>query len=248
MNRRVAGNHALAYAADLANERHLPLLFYEGLDCAYPHANDRLHTFLLEGVPDTERSLRKLGIGYAYYLRRKKTDPSDVLYRLAEHAAAVVTDDYPTFSARRFNARVPAKIGIPYFVVDASCVVPMYKLEKREYAAYTIRPKIKKLLPQYLTPAPKIKVRQKFELPVAHFHTSVSIPQIPNLVASCEIDHSVAPSLSFRGGSSEAQKHLRHFLRTNLKRYANDRNEPSRHATSDLSPYLHFGCIRPVYG
>src|ERR1700730_8525903 len=130
MNRRVAGNHALAYAADLANERNLPLLFYEGLDCAYPYANDRLHTFLLDGVPDTEQSLRKLGIGYAYYLRRKKTDPRDVLYRLAEHAAAVVTDDYPTFNARRFNARVPAKIGIPYFVVDASCVVPMCKLEK----------------------------------------------------------------------------------------------------------------------
>src|ERR1700686_1690329 len=84
MNRRVAGNQALAYAADLANERDLPLLFYEGLDCAYPYANDRLHTFLLQGVPDTEQSLRKLGIGYAYYLRRKKDDPSDVLYRLAE--------------------------------------------------------------------------------------------------------------------------------------------------------------------
>src|SRR5438552_630456 len=73
MNRRVIGNHALAYAADLANERGLPVLFYEGLDCAYPCANDRLHTFILEGVPDTEPSLAKLGIGYVFYLRRKST-------------------------------------------------------------------------------------------------------------------------------------------------------------------------------
>ena len=42
MNRRVHGNHALAYAAELANERGLALLVYEGLTCTYPHANDRV--------------------------------------------------------------------------------------------------------------------------------------------------------------------------------------------------------------
>ncbi len=29
------------------------MLFYEGVTCSYPHANDRLHTFILEGVPET---------------------------------------------------------------------------------------------------------------------------------------------------------------------------------------------------
>ena len=33
-------------------ERNLPVLFYEGLTCSYPYANDRLHTFLLEGVAE----------------------------------------------------------------------------------------------------------------------------------------------------------------------------------------------------
>ncbi len=69
MNRRVDSNHALAYAAELANEAQLPVLFYEGLTCSYPHASDRLHTFILEGVPDTARRLRKLGIGYVFHLR-----------------------------------------------------------------------------------------------------------------------------------------------------------------------------------
>src|SRR5689334_4952389 len=50
MNRRADSNHALAYAAGLANEARLPLLVYEGLTCSYPHANDRFHTFVLEGV------------------------------------------------------------------------------------------------------------------------------------------------------------------------------------------------------
>ncbi|MDQ2944753.1 MAG: deoxyribodipyrimidine photo-lyase, partial [Acidobacteriota bacterium] len=243
MNRRIAANHALAYAADLANERGLPLLFYEGLTCSYPFANDRLHTFLIEGVPDTERELRKLGIGYVFYLRRKATDPDDVLYQLASAAAAIVTDDYPTFIARTHNARVPAKLDIPYFVVDSSCVVPMSRLEKREYAAYTIRPKIAKMLPQYLVDPPKIKLRRKFDLPIPDYHTPVTTAAIPGLVASCQIDHSVPPSLSFHGGSAQAGKHLHHFLHHNLRRYATQRNEPSEHATSDLSPYLHFGHI-----
>lgn len=243
MNRRTSANHALAYAADLANERGLPLLCYEGLTCSYPFANDRLHTFLIEGVPDTESELRKLSIGYVFYLRRKTTDPDDALYQLASDSAALVTDDYPTFIARTHNARVPAKLDVPYFVVDSSCVVPMSKLEKREYAAYTIRPKITKMLPRYLVDPPKIKLRVKFDLPLPNYHTPVTNSTIPGLVASCQIDHSVAPSLSFQGGSSQATRHLQHFLHNNLRRYATNRNEPSEHATSDLSPYLHFGHI-----
>ena len=58
MNRRVESNHALAYAVDMANDMNLPVLFYEGLTCSYPYANDRFHTFLLEGVPGTARRLQ----------------------------------------------------------------------------------------------------------------------------------------------------------------------------------------------
>lgn len=241
MNRRASVNHGLAYAAALANEHGLPLLFYEGLTCDYPEANDRLHTFSLEGVPDTEKALRELGIGYLFYLRRNKTDPDDVLYSLAGQATAVVTDDYPTFVTRTYNSRVPAKIGVPYFAVDSSCIVPMHRLEKREYAAYTIRPKIQKLLPQYLVAPPRVTLKRHFDIALPRFHTQVKRSKISELVASCEIDHSVQPSLSFHGGSSEGRKHMQHFMRASLSRYANCRNEPSEHATSGLSPYLHFG-------
>jgi deoxyribodipyrimidine photo-lyase len=62
-------------------------------------------------------------------------------------------------------------------------------------------------------------------------------------VAECDIDHSVKPSLSFKGGRLQAEKLLRHFLQNNLHQYDQRRNEPSAHATSHLSPYLHFGQI-----
>jgi deoxyribodipyrimidine photo-lyase len=243
VNRRVAWNHGLAYAVELANQAGLPVLFYEGLTYDYPHASDRLHTFVLEGVPDTERHVRRLGIGYIFYLRRKRDDPNDVVYRLAKDAAAVVTDDYPVFLARRYNASVPAKLDIPYYSVDSSCIVPMSCFEKREYAAYTIRPKIRKRLPQYLKLVPPIRVRRKFHGKIPTIHAQVTASNIGELVARCDIDHTVRPSPIFRGGASAAHKRLRQFLKQRLHRYANSSNQPSENATSGLSPYLHFGHI-----
>src|SRR5690349_11907067 len=84
MNRRMEYNHSLAYAIELANSLDLPVLTYEGLDCAYPYANNRIHTFVLEGVPDTTERLQALGIGYVFYLRKNRRGPNNVLYRLSE--------------------------------------------------------------------------------------------------------------------------------------------------------------------
>ena len=243
VNRRVASNQALACAVEIANQAGLPVLFYEGLTCDYPHASDRLHTFVLEGVPDTELRLNRLGIGYVFYLRRTRRDPDDILYRLAKRTAAVVTDDYPLFPGRRYNASVPAKLDIPYYAVDSSCIVPMACFGKREYAAYTIRPKIRKLLGEYLRPAPAIRVNKRFHQTIPRFHTRVTPGNISRLVASCEVDHTIPPSSKFRGGSSAAHQRLRQFLRRDLRRYANASNQPSENATSGLSPYLHFGHI-----
>lgn len=244
MNRRISHNHALAYAIQLANRCDLPLLIYEGLTCTYTQANDRLHTFILEGVPGMAAGAEAIAAGYVFHLRRRRADRNDAFYRLAQRAACVVTDDYPTFIAREHNARVPQKLDLPYYVVDSSCVVPMSKMEKREYAAYTIRPKINRLLGQYLKPFPMPKLKHPWKLDAGRdLHVEVTAANIPELVASCEIDHSILPSLSYRGGSAEAGKHLAHFLKSNLKRYATDRNQPAGHATSNLSPYLHFGHI-----
>jgi len=221
VNRRVASNHALAYAVALANQAELPVLFYEGLTFDYPYASDRFDQFILEGTPDTSRQLERLGIGYVFYHRQKPSDPNDVVYRLAKDAAALVTDDYPLWPARVFNPRVAAKIAIPYYAVESSCIVPMSCFDKREYAAYTIRPKIRKMLTEFLTPVPAIRVRHKF---------GGTRPEFAGAIHST-------------GGSVAAHKRLRGFLTHNLHRYANLSNQPSENATSGLSPYLHFGHI-----
>jgi deoxyribodipyrimidine photo-lyase len=255
MNRRVASNHALGFAVELANQHDLPVLYYEGLTCSYPFASDRFHQFILQGSPETARALEKLGIGYLFHLRRRTADADNALYRLAKNAAAVVTDDYPVFVARNHNNRVPDRISVPYYAVDASCIVPMAHFEKQEYAAYTIRPKIKRVLSEYLKPPPALRVKRKFSGAGAggaglrpasiprDLHTSVTERNIPALIASCEIDHCVAPSPARPGGRREAGKRLARFLEHNLRRYAKFSREPSAQATSGLSPYLHFGMI-----
>ena len=242
-NRRVDANQGVVFAAELANEYRLPLLFYEGLTCTYPHASDRLHTFILEGVPEISRRARERGMGYVFHLHRRRRDPHDSLYRLGARAAMIVTDDYPSFVSLDYNRVVASKIEIPYYAVDSSCIVPMSHFGKQEYAAYTIRPKIHKVLERYLEPVKLPKLKCAWREGRSELHTEVTGTNIPELVSSCEIDHSLAPSRRYRGGRGEAKRRLRHFLEDNLRRYAGLAREPSAKATSRLSPYLHFGQI-----
>ncbi len=240
MNRRAESNHAFAHAAEIANENGLPLLVYEALTCTYRGANDRLHQFVLEAVPETAKAVKRSGAGYLFYLRASRRDANDVLYRLAARARCVVTDDYPSFIAADHNRRVPQKIGSPYIAVDSSCIVPMSRHEKRAWAAYTIRPKIRRELPLFMKPLPAIGVKRRWVgslLPedLRHFPSPA--------VSACEIDHSVPPSISCSGGYAAARRHLEIFLEQKLYRYGKESNQPSRHATSELSPYLHFGQI-----
>jgi deoxyribodipyrimidine photo-lyase len=241
-NRRVDSNHALAFAAGLANELWLPLLFYEGLTCTYPFASNRLHQFVLEGVPDNARRARELGMGYVFHLHARKSDPHDAVYRLTADAGVLVTDDYPSFVPARHNRTVPPKLEIPYYAVDSSCIVPMRVFGKQEYAAYTLRPKIRKILDAWLQPVSLPRLKRHWEDSSAAaklVHTGIQ----PDTLPKSEIDHSILPSRRYRGGRNEAKRRLRHFLQQNLRRYASLAREPSADVTSRLSPYLHFGHI-----
>jgi len=238
-NRRVEYNHALAHAADLANSLDVPLLCYEELDSGQPYASDRFHTFHLEGVEELAAGLKKLGAGYCFYLRRRRADPETFLPLLGEKAAAVVTDDHPTLMRER-------PVAAHCVAVDSSCIVPVSCIPERAYAAYSIRPKIKRLLPTFLkAPRPAV-LRRRYPAESPPWHTVVREHEIAALVRSCEIDHSAGPSLTYRGGRRCAEQHLQRFLSERLRLYARLKNEPSAHATSELSPYLHWGWISPL--
>jgi deoxyribodipyrimidine photo-lyase len=233
-NRRVESNHALLYAAEMANRMNLPLVCYERLSCAYPTACNRFHTFVLEGVAEMQAGLRKLGAGYIFQLPRRKTTTDARVRAVIGGAAAVVTDDC---------LRATPRLDVQLHAVDSSCIVPMSQIPQRSYAAYSIRPKIHRMLPEFLRPVPAVELRRPCRETFGDLHTEVTDGNLAELVASCEIDHSIGASTTFRGGRKAAEKTLRQFLDDRLRRYARDKNEPSAHATSELSPYLHYGHI-----
>ena len=66
-----------------------------------------------------------------------------------------------------------------------------------------------------------------------------------SLLDGFPVDRSVSPVATCRGGSHAARSALRRFLAERLAGYAEHRNHPEHDATSQLSPYLHFGHIGP---
>ena len=263
---RAHDNFALNYAIERANELHLPLQVYHGLRHDYPWASDRFHTWILQSVIDLQADFAALGIHYAFWLDRSvgehtdwpagrragekpletrysglRTEKTDLL-ALADRAALVVTDYVPTFIVPRQIRGLRKKTATPVIAVDSATVVPLRFLEKEFSTARGIRPVLMEALPHYLwrAPAPGLRVRRKIDL--GFEPTVLHGSAIAELVAQCDIDHSVAPSPVFRGGTVAGRARLTQFLAQGLRNYAADRNDPTRpDGVSRLSPWLHFG-------
>lgn len=247
MFKRTTHNHALVFAIRKANEFKLPLVVYEGLKYYYPWASDRLHAFILEGVEEKRAAFEKLGIKYVFYLQKDKSAPKQTVAKLAKDAACIVTDDFPCFIIPRHNERISEKAKVPVYVVDSNGIIPMCKFEKEEYGAYTIRPKIKKILSNYLKPFKEEKLDvQKPGIRVDCPDTKVTENNIATLASECDIDHSLAPSEYYHGGTANGRKRLKKFVKEILPNYETGRNKPDRDGSSRLSSYLHFGFLSPL--
>ncbi|MEO7660484.1 MAG: deoxyribodipyrimidine photo-lyase, partial [Pyrinomonadaceae bacterium] len=247
MYKRVDNNHALIYAIRRANELKLPLIVYEGLKYYYPWASDRIHTFILEGVEEKKKAFESIGIRYIFYLQKDADSPKRSVARLAKEAALIVTDDFPCFIIPEHNQAIARKANIPVYAVDSNGIIPMSKFEKEEYAAYTIRPKINKLLDQYLKPLTNETVNlPSVGLEVDCPGTEVVSENIAKLVSECDIDHAVKPSQFYIGGTAAGRARLKKFVDEILPDYDRARSKPDRDGSSRLSSYLHFGCLSPL--
>ena len=56
----------------------------------------------------------------------------------------------PRSSSRATCAARRGRCDVPLLAVDASCVVPMQRIPEQQVGAYTLRPKLRKLWPEYL--------------------------------------------------------------------------------------------------
>lgn len=248
---RAHDNAALNFAVERANDLGIPVLVYHGLRHDYPWASDRLHTFILESALDLRQAFTDRRIQYAFYLDRDRASRPSVspLVALARRAALVVTDYFPTFIMPRQTRSLRKRVEAPVIAVESATVVPMSHFKDQHATARGMRPRLHEMLPHYLHRVGDVepdygdRVEVPFEDAVAAIDARRSRQEIAALVASCDINHHVAPARNIRGGSRAARERLSQFLERGLPQYDPGRNDPTLDVTSGLSPYLHFGNI-----
>jgi len=232
-DQRVRDNWALIFAQQLARERKEQLLVLFCLVAEYLGATIRQYDFMLRGLAGVEHDLQMKKIPFMLVSGR----PADVVPRLLRkyRAGALVVDFSPLRVNRQWQQEVIRRIDIPAYQVDAHNIVPVWiTSDKQEYSARTIRPKIMKLLPEFLTPFPQLRTQQPF---------SATIGQVDwrKTQAGLSVKKSV-PGIERRvSGEYAARRLLRAFIAGWLDRYATQRNDPVMDGQSQLSPYLHFG-------
>ncbi len=240
---RVTENPALDVALTAAAALGKKVFVYHALSERYRYANDRLHTFILEGARDVQRACAERGLGYAFHLERAD-QRAPVLLELSKRAALVVTDFMPVQPLLRWDAEV-AKV-VPLWRVDASCLAPVWSIKKVVDRAFEFRALAQPLWKERIGIEWKEVATGPAWLPALPFKPlDLQSASIPELVASCEIDHTVSPVHHTPGGSVAGLARWRKFRDGKFARYAKDRNDPVKEGNSRLSAYFHFGHLSP---
>lgn len=239
-SQRTEYNHALEYAVVKANELHQPLVVFFGITDHFPEGSQRHYTFMLEGLRDVRRSLEKRGIRMVI----QHTSPEQGVVQFAKGASFVVVDRGYLKIQRAWRDYAASRMDCPLVQVESDVIVPIEETSpKEEYAAATIRSKIHKKLDHFLCPLKEVDPHiDSLSLDFDSF----DIDDVEEAVSRLHIDRSVKKVSCYRGGSGEAKKHLRLFLRDKLDRFPELRNDPTVDFLSHMSPYLHFGQISPL--
>jgi deoxyribodipyrimidine photo-lyase len=232
---RVHDNWGLLHARELAGARR-PLVAAFCLVPQFAGAALRQYDFMLRGLEETARTLRGLGIPLVLL----EGDPGREVPALAARlrAGVVVTDFDPLRIKRDWQARAAQALDALFLEVDGHNIVPCRIASyKKEYAARTIRPRIHKLLPEFLEEFPPLAPQ---EAPVP----DLPAPDLARARQALRADPGVPP-VAVPAGEAAARAALAAFASGALARYAARRNDPNADAVSGLSPYLHFGQLAP---
>ncbi|MEJ2103489.1 MAG: deoxyribodipyrimidine photo-lyase, partial [Ignavibacteriaceae bacterium] len=235
-DQRAHDNWALLFAQKLAKEKNTLLMVIFNLVQDFLEATIRQYGFMLKGLNQVETELRKYNI--PFYLLVGKPEIQIPRFIRENNASILVADFDPLKIKRIWKRDVAKKINIPFYEVDAHNIVPcLYVSDKTEFAAYTIRPKIQKNLPEFLDDFPKLK---KMKTNSALKDEKINWEKITK---SLKVNKKVKEVDWIKPGEQEAVKMLKDFLENRFTRYAEERNDPNKNVVSNLSPYLHFGQI-----
>ncbi|MCX8010495.1 MAG: deoxyribodipyrimidine photo-lyase, partial [Ignavibacteria bacterium] len=233
---RVHDNWALLYAQQKALETNSNLYVVFNLVSTFLQATIRQYDFMLKGLQQVEEELKKFNIPFV--LLSGNAEDEIPKYVGNVDAKLLVTDFNPLKIVKQWKKSITEKINIPFHEIDAHNIIPYHQAsDKLEFAAYTIRPKIHRLLPEFLEEFPKLKqMKQNIKLENINWDS---------VYKTLKVDKAVKPIDWLKPGEKSANKVLEEFINYKFQNYSIDRNDPTKDAQSNLSPYLHFGQIAP---
>ena len=237
-DQRIQDNHALVAAQKHALAKNLPLAV---VFCLYDKSGYRRrehYEFMIKGLREVEQGLDKLNIPFMMLVGT----PYDRLSATISHVQpdAVYFDMNPLRGPRKLQQRVAHSAECRVYVVDTHNVIPVtVASDKQEFGAYTLRPKLHRLVADYLR-VPEQPIRHPLVWPGVVKPIAELDELIQPVIQSIPMNHT---TLDWKSGEVAARSHLQLFIETKLEGYAVDRNDPSFGSQSDISPYLHFGQI-----
>lgn len=237
-DQRVSDNWSLHFALQIATEKKVQMSVVFCLVPEFLGAGLRQYSFMIKGLKKVCSRLQKLNI--PFYLL--KGDPVEELGRFIDRYRInhVVCDFDPLKIKRNWIDKIKERNDINLTEVDSHNIVPCRKAStKMEFGAYTLRPKIKKLLQLYLDRYPSLKPQVfKGEFRFQNIEWEDPAVSLKNISA-------VSPVNWIDSGEDCAVEMLNLFLKEKLGKYASDKNDPNLDGTSNLSPYFHFGQLSP---
>jgi len=96
-SRRFNSNAALEHAANLAELHNVPLLVLEEISTSHQFANDRICTFMIQGMLENIRIFKDNNIRYVPWVETPLSGHTGKLHDLSKDAVLIVTDDFPTY-------------------------------------------------------------------------------------------------------------------------------------------------------
>ena len=238
---RAEYNHALEYAIERADELGRPVVAVFGITDNYPEANLRHYYFMLEGLRETQKALESKGIRLVV----RHQSPETAAVELGGRASLVVVDAGQLRIQRKWRSYAAKKLKCPLYQIETNLIVPVEEASvKDNFSAGTFRPRINKKLDYYLR---GMRHRRPKRDSLGMRFDSFDISDIDKALSRLDIDGTVNRIPTFRGGTSEAKRNLEKFIKSKLDLYGDIRNDPTKDGTSNMSPYLHFGQISPLY-
>ncbi|XP_069568604.1 CPD photolyase [Brachyistius frenatus] len=234
---RVQDNWALIHAQGLAAKENLPLHVCVCVSVPKSQLSTLRHySFMLKGLEEVAEECNHLNI--QFHLLRGAA--GEVLPGfVSDHSfGAVVTDFSPLRERLQWLEDVKKGLPkeIPLIQVDAHNIVPCWVASpKLEYSARTIRGKITKLLPEFLTAFPVVEKH-----PYTAARTAKPIDWDKTL-ASLDIDRTVGEPEWAKPGTKAGMAMLESFIDVRLNMFGTQRNDPNAVALSQLSPWIRFG-------